>query len=589
MKIAIPIITLFFFFQNIQSQNTVLIDPNKEHQTIEGWGVSLAWWANLAGGMSESTIDELANYAVNDLNFNVFRFNIAGGENPNCTEGDHFRKDGGLMPGYRIQHSDNQGFGTNNYENDTRQIKVMNKIASLRATKGDIITEMISYSPPWWMTFGLCSAGNVIATQENLRPEFIDDFADYLVSVSAGLNERYPNWNVSYLAPFNEPISGYWRKGGGQEGSAIYEATQAQILWRAWQKQQNYNFQSLGLVVADNTNISNALINLSNLNNNNPGEYNGVSKINVHSYGDGWVQKEELYNFTRDNGNKRIWQSETGPLNWSPPNNDPQSWWIRHYDMSYRLIEDLRNLKSTVWCDWQLMSIDDGWGMLHQSNWDENNPFKEPVLNKTRSFYCRKNFTNFIKVGYKIIDSNNGNTLAALSPDNKEIVFVVVNNSNSTVDYSIDVSKFSHINGFRTYRTSGSNSDTGEDAIEKTISSITEKGILSGNRLLYNAPKYSVTTFVINISGSLSSMEFNFNELKIFPNPFNPHCTFQLPRIIENGKLFLYDTAGAQTKVIENINAKEIVVMKDNLSSGVYHYKLIENSKLLSSGSLVIN
>ena len=109
--------------------------------------------------------------------------------------------------------------------------------------------------------------------------------------------------------------------------------------------------------------------------------------------------------------------------------------------MAYRLIEDLRNLQSTVWCDWQLMSIDDGWGMLHQTTWNENNPYQTPVLNKTRGFYCRKNVTNFIKVGYKIVRSTNGNTLAAMSPDNNELIFVVVNSSDNITPYSLDLAR----------------------------------------------------------------------------------------------------------------------------------------------------
>tara|TARA_R110002072_G_scaffold52866_3_gene140450 strand:+ start:328 stop:633 length:306 start_codon:yes stop_codon:yes gene_type:complete len=88
IKIFITVITCFWSFTP-KAQNNVVVDPEIEYQTIEGWGVSLAWWANLAGGMPQATIDELAGYAVNDLNLNVFRFNIGGGENPNCTAGDH--------------------------------------------------------------------------------------------------------------------------------------------------------------------------------------------------------------------------------------------------------------------------------------------------------------------------------------------------------------------------------------------------------------------------------------------------------------------------------------------------------------------
>lgn len=575
-------IAFCLFFNNIHAQTNIVINPEKEYQTIEGWGVSLAWWANLVGGMSQETIDEVANYAVNDLNLNVFRFNIAGGENPNCTEGDHIRKDGGLMPGYRSQQNNNEGWGINNYTNDARQIAVMNKIAELRASKGDIITEMISYSPPWWMTHGECSAGNVIATQENLKSEFIDDFADYLVSVSKGLDTMYPSWNISYLEAFNEPISGFWKKGGKQEGSAIYPATQAQILWRMWQRRRDLDFNSLKFTAADNSKITSSLSNLTTLRNNNLNEYNGISKISTHSYAGSWQDKANLASFAQNNGDKPIWQTETGPLSWD---RNGRGWFARHYDMAYRLVEDVRNLKATVWCDWQLMSRDDGWGMLHQTNWDENMQFQEPVLNKTRGFYCRKNVTNFIKVGYKIIESDEGNTIAAISPDESEVVLVLVNSSESTREYNIDLSNFSDINGYKAYRTS----ERGEDTTENTIENINLKGQLTGKLIRYNSPAYSVSTFVIDISQSLSTSAFKKEDFKFYPIPFSTESTFKFPHNLTNGRLIIYNFLGMEVKKIENINSKELKVTRENLENGTYLYKLEEDSTILSSGTIVIN
>ncbi|MCF0216158.1 MAG: hypothetical protein HUK21_06760, partial [Fibrobacteraceae bacterium] len=35
------------------AQTTVVVDPGKKYQIFEGWGTSLCWWAELAGGWSE--------------------------------------------------------------------------------------------------------------------------------------------------------------------------------------------------------------------------------------------------------------------------------------------------------------------------------------------------------------------------------------------------------------------------------------------------------------------------------------------------------------------------------------------------------
>jgi len=141
----------------IYSETTTLfIDPSISYQTIEGWGISLAWWANIAGAWPESITKDLIQKSTQDLNMNIFRFNIGGGENPNCPWGDHMGTDGRNMPGYRSFHKDQEGCGTYDLSKDKRQITIMDRLAESRS---DILTEVFSYSPPWWMTNSKCTAG----------------------------------------------------------------------------------------------------------------------------------------------------------------------------------------------------------------------------------------------------------------------------------------------------------------------------------------------------------------------------------------------------------------------------------------------
>ena len=243
---------------------------------------------------------------------------------------------------------------------------------------------------------------------------------------------------------------------------------------------------------------------MNQLKNNHLNEFNGLSKISTHSYKGTWQEKAQLSNFAKDN-NLDIWQTETGPLSWSPQANNKPGWWARHYDMAYRLIEDMRNLKATVWMDWQLLSRDDAWGMFQHTDFDFDNPTREGNIKKTKSFYCRKNVTNFIKQGYKIIETSNGLTLGALSPDESELVLVIVNNQGnpgSSIDFNIDLNKFNGISSFRTFRTSGTDIDNEENTQEKTENTVSDKGILTGSTLYYKAPPYSVTTFQIQLGAN---------------------------------------------------------------------------------------
>ncbi|MBA2392349.1 MAG: hypothetical protein H0V70_06345 [Ktedonobacteraceae bacterium] len=39
----------------------ITVEPSLQYQTFQGWGTSLAWWANIIGGWSDSQRTSLAN------------------------------------------------------------------------------------------------------------------------------------------------------------------------------------------------------------------------------------------------------------------------------------------------------------------------------------------------------------------------------------------------------------------------------------------------------------------------------------------------------------------------------------------------
>ncbi|GAE90776.1 alpha-L-arabinofuranosidase II precursor [Acetivibrio straminisolvens JCM 21531] len=64
---------------------TVTIDPDATYQTIEGWGASLCWWGNQIGRWSADNRNKLIEKIVSPtdgLGYNIFRYNIGGGDNP---------------------------------------------------------------------------------------------------------------------------------------------------------------------------------------------------------------------------------------------------------------------------------------------------------------------------------------------------------------------------------------------------------------------------------------------------------------------------------------------------------------------------
>ena len=42
----------------------IRIDTSRKAQIIEGWGVSLCWWAHMCGKWSEENVDKLVDWLV---------------------------------------------------------------------------------------------------------------------------------------------------------------------------------------------------------------------------------------------------------------------------------------------------------------------------------------------------------------------------------------------------------------------------------------------------------------------------------------------------------------------------------------------
>mgnify|MGYP001015667253 FL=1 len=79
---------------------TITIDPDATYQTIEGWGASICWWGNQIGRWSPDNRNRLIEKIVSPtdgLGYNIFRYNIGGGDNP----GHNHMRDYADIQGYQ--------------------------------------------------------------------------------------------------------------------------------------------------------------------------------------------------------------------------------------------------------------------------------------------------------------------------------------------------------------------------------------------------------------------------------------------------------------------------------------------------------
>lgn len=121
----------------------------------------------------------------------------------------------------------------------------------------------------------------------------------------------------------------------------------------------------------------------------------------------------------------------------------------------------------------------------------------------------------------------------------------------------------------------------------------------SGTRILFGSNwkqnvelVNSIDVYMCDVSSLITSIENfnakNQNSTSAFPNPFHTITTLATNTDLKNAHLNIYDASGRKVKTIENIIGRQINVNGDNLSKGIYFYKISQNDKLISSGKLII-
>lgn len=441
----------------VGAKNTT-IDVNNRAQTMEGWGVSLCWWAHMCGSWSDESIDEIIDWLVSPdgLNYSIFRYNIGGGDDPINVHCDlhHMGKGKGLraeMPGFKLYPD-----SPYDWDADSAQIKIMCKIKERRP---DAIFEAFSNSCPWWMTISGCCAGNADASKDNLRPDYHDDFVRYLVDVCKHIKEVY-GIEFRTLEPFNESLSNYWPQNGSQEGCHFDTDTQIAVIKELHKQLQKSGLKTV-ISASDETSLEHSLKAF-----NAYGEtVKMVGQWNTHTYGATDEQRVELREMSKAQG-IRLWQSETGSGGNGIDGN---------LKMLQRLFDDVKILQPVAWCDWQYMEEKGDQWCLINGNW-ANEQYQ-----KVKSFYIRQQVSRFIPQGYTILNIDDPQTLAAVSADGKTVVLVVLNNTDASVDKSYLLP-----HGYKAT----------VEYLTDPFHNLTSQNITSGKKLLVTLPSQSVKTVI---------------------------------------------------------------------------------------------
>jgi hypothetical protein len=98
----------------------------------------------------------------------------------------------------------------------------------------------------------------------------------------------------------------------------------------------------------------------------------------------------------------------------------------------------------------------------------------------------------------------------------------------------------------------------------------------------YNSP-FSCNPIIAGIPEVSSE-----NTIEIYPNPFSTQTSLHSGKVLHKATLTLYNSFGQRVKQIENISGQSITLQRDNLGSGMYLVRLVQDNKVLLSHKILI-
>ncbi|MGW5361148.1 glycoside hydrolase [Actinopolymorpha pittospori] len=439
---------------------TVRPDPSYQQPGFEGWGTSLVWFANATGDYPEPIRERLAQlvFGEDGLNLNIARYNIGGGNAPDVA--DYLRPGGAVQGWWRAPEGttreDVDWWSADdpadwNWDADQTQRWWVDRI------KQDITTwETFSNSPPWFMTESGYVSGGFDASQDQLKPGSVDDFAQYLVRATEHLEDAH-GIRVDTIDPFNEPNTSYWGTtlgpdgkpvGGRQEGAHIGPGLQQQVI-RALAPVLDASTTNARIAAMDETNPSTFVRNWMSY----PAEVKAaVSRMNVHTYGTG--QRTAVRDLAKSD-DRPLWMSEVEG-DWG--NGQDFEDMAPGLGLAQQITDDLRELEPSAWVFWQPVEDYDnmapgGEGDLG-GNWGEiqlpfdctaQDTLQTCAIRTNQKFNTARNFTHYIRPGDQLVKVDDTNTVAAIRSEARSATLVHTNKSTSARDLRIDLSKFSTV------------------------------------------------------------------------------------------------------------------------------------------------
>lgn len=524
----------------------ISVNPQIHYQTLKGWGTSLCWWGNTIGSWGDQDFngngrpdrEEIAELAFSPeyLNLNIVRYNVGGGDKENTS----IKRCEGLVPGWTEDMTGTKdGTGEFNVEEfysksteemaDAGQLWMLEQANQWRQEEGDIINEVFSNSPPYYMTKSGSSTGGYNWDKNNLKDDQYDEFAQYLARatkwVDQNLEKKYGT-GVSYVEPLNEPDTNYWMDGSTKQEGCIFNTGELQSkAYREMQKAlETEGLTDIQITGTDETSLWSANNSFNRLDND---VKENMTTIGAHTYSGNDSERNELRQ-TAQKYDKDLWMSEVTKGGGAHEEGCHESMSaVNTRSQSEGIMADLKYMQPTAWIAWliadseyECLQTNSNWGLLH-AVFEKDGPVPDYHTNLvnsdgskkdwvpeegywaiTKQFYTMMQYSKYLKAGYTMIEVGDSNMCAAVSPTGDELV-IVAQNFGSERNVSLDLSKFSGDMTAEVFRTSDTENCESVDVQD-----------VSDTTLEMTLPTNSVSTAVVRANGgsSVCNME-NYSKI----------------------------------------------------------------------------
>ncbi|MFI6352057.1 beta-1,6-galactanase [Streptomyces sp. NPDC050743] len=410
---------------------TISVNPSTAYGTWEGWGTSLAWWANVFGARDDfadifftTKTTTYGGTALPGLGLNIARYNLGacswnsvGGESMAASPDiPSFKQIEGYWQDWTNEDPASSSW---KWTADAAQRAMLQK-----ATQRGAISELFANSPMWWMCLnhnpsGASGGGN------NLQSWNYRQHASHLASVALYAKQ---NWGVTFttVEAFNEPSSSWWTATGTQEGCHMDATVQAAVLPYLRSELNKRGLTATRISASDETSYDLARTTWNSFSSTTKGY---VDRVNVHGYQGSGGRRDLLYTDVVTTAGKALWNSETGDGD------------ATGLTLAGNLLYDFRWLHPTAWVYWQVMDPSAGWATIA---YDAGT--LQPGAVQTK-YYVLAQFTRHIRPGMTILDTGASYAAAALDRQAKRLVIVAANTSSSATTLTFDLSRFSSVTG----------------------------------------------------------------------------------------------------------------------------------------------